>query len=224
MALKTIYAIPGLGTTGRLFQHISVKGAEIVVLKWPEPQKHYNLRDYAREFLKQIDTSRPFYLMGVSFGGMLCAELSKLISPQKIFLISSSKTRRELPRLIRFFKYLPLYKIIPERHHRKMAARSRWFLGFNKSYMPDFLEMIKAMPDHYFTRTIGYIVNWDNAETQGPVVHIHGDADRLLLYRRVKADYTIHHGSHAMIIEQAEAINKILEDEINEKTERKPGL
>lgn len=214
MAVKTIYAIPGLGTTGKLFQHLKVKDAEIVVLQWPRPEAHYSLKDYAKEFLKQIDASRPFYLLGVSFGGMLCMELSKLISPQKIFLVSSSKTRRELPGLIRLFRYFPLHKLIPERHHRKMASQSRWFLGFDKSYMPDFLAMIDAMPDHYFSRAIGYIVNWNNMDAHGPIVHIHGNADRLLLYRCVKADYTIHRGSHAMIIEQAEEINQIIEKEL----------
>lgn len=74
--------------------------------------------------------------------------------------------------------------------------------------------MIDAMPDNYFGRSIGYIVNWDNKEARGPIVHIHGDADRLLLYSCVKADHTIRHGTHAMIIDQAEEISKIMEKEL----------
>ena len=45
-------------------------------------------------------------------------------------------------------------------------------------------------------------------------IHIHGDDDRLLSHKNVKSDYTISKGSHAMIVFQAEEINKIIEKEI----------
>lgn len=209
--MKTIYAIPGLGTTARLFRFIKIEGAQIIVLDWPEPTRNMSLPGYAKEFLKQIDTSKPFYLMGVSFGGMLCAELSKLTRPEKTILISSCKSRRELPRLIRLFRYLPLYKALPESLLRKMAYRSRWLLGFEKSYQHDFAEMVNAMPAHYFGSCIGCIVNWHNKEAPANILHIHGNADRLLLYNYVQATHTIPGGSHAMVVYQAREISRLLE-------------
>ncbi len=208
--MKTIYAIPGLGTTARLFQFIEIEGAEIVVLHWPQPAKNMSLPDYAKAFLRQIDTSKPFYLMGVSFGGMLCTELSKLTRPEKTILISSCKSRRELPRLIRLFRYLPLHNMIPEGLLRKMAYRSRWLLGFEKSYQADFAEMVNAMPAGYFGSCIGCIVNWHNKEVPANTLHIHGNADRLLLYNYVQATHTIPSGSHAMVVYQAGEINRLL--------------
>ena len=88
-----IYAIPGLGTTEKLYKNLNIKDVEIIVLKWPIPSKNDTMQSYAHKFLPQIKTDQPFCLLGVSFGGMLCCELSEFISPEKIILISTSKYR-----------------------------------------------------------------------------------------------------------------------------------
>lgn len=212
-----IYAIPGLGTTEKLFVNTVIKGVKPVVLDWPLPERNDTMQSYAKKFLPQINTTEPFCLMGVSFGGMLCCELTKIISPQKTFLISTSKFRKELPWFIRMFKYVPLHNYISEAKHRKMAYQGRWIVGFGKAYIPEFLGMVDSMKDNYFKYCIGIIINWDSNEPPKSknVIHIHGTNDRLLLYNNVKADYTIKDGSHAMVVFRAEEINKIIEDEIN---------
>jgi len=112
-------------------------------------------------------------------------------------------------------KYLSLHKIISEKQHRKMAYQGRWIIGFGTAYIPEFLGMVNSMTENYFKYCINIIVNWDRTEVPENVVHIHGNTDRLLWYKYVKADYTINNGSHAMIVFQAEEINKIIESEIH---------
>jgi hypothetical protein len=209
-----IYAIPGLGTTEKLYANTFIPGVEIKVLQWPLPEKNDTMQTYARKFLPQINTSEAFCLLGVSFGGMLCVELSQIISPQKLFLVSTSKTRNELPWFIRFFKHVPIHKLIPERRHRKMAYKGRWIVGFGKAYIPEFLGMVNSMAENYFQNCINIIVNWNGTELPKNSVHIHGDRDKLLKYKFVKADCTISGGSHAMIVFQAEEINKIIAKEL----------
>ncbi|MES2761036.1 MAG: hypothetical protein V4677_02475 [Bacteroidota bacterium] len=210
-----IYAIPGLGTTEKLYENIAIKGVEMIVLKWPLPEKNDTMQSYARKFLAQINTEQHFCLMGVSFGGMLCCELSKIISPKKIFLISTSKCRAELPWFIRFFKYVPIHRIIPEKTHRKMAYQSGWFIGFGKAFIPQYLGMIDSMEKNYFKNAINIIVNWNQKAFPENYIHIHGNGDKLLMHKFVKVDHTIENGSHAMIVFQAEEIGKIVEKEIN---------
>jgi hypothetical protein len=209
-----IYAIPGLGTTEKLYENIVIKDVEMIVLQWPLPEKNDTMQSYARKFLPQINTEQPFCLLGVSFGGMLCSELSKLISPKKIFLVSTSKCRPELPWFIRVFKHFPIHKIISEKQHRKMAYESGWLIGFGKAFIPEYLGMIDSMKENYFKNAINIIVNWNRKGLPENYIHIHGNADRLLMYRYVKADHTIENGSHAMIVFQADEINKIIEKEI----------
>ena len=211
----TIYAIPGLGTTEKLYVNTKIKGVEIIVLNWPTPEKNDTMESYARKFLPQINTNIPFCLLGVSFGGMICTELSKIISPKKIFLISSCKSRKELPWFIKTLKYIPLHRLISENQHRKMAYKGRWIIGFGKAYIPEFLGMVNSMTKNYFKYCINIIVNWNNTTLQKNTIHIHGDNDILLWYKFVKPDYTISRGSHAMVVFQADEINKIIEKELN---------
>lgn len=213
--MKLIYAIPGLGTDENLFKHIRIEGVTIKVLEWPKTKGIKSLEDYAKEFAKQINPSTPFYLMGVSFGGMICTELTKILHPKKTFIISSNKTRHELPYFLKVFRYLPLHRILTDQMHRRLAAGGRWFLGFKRSYMKEFMRMINKMPPHYFRDSIDFIVNWKNEEIPQHLIHIHGDADRLLFYNLVKADYTIHDGSHAMIISKPHQLIQVLKKEMD---------
>ncbi|MES2512713.1 MAG: hypothetical protein V4580_01160 [Bacteroidota bacterium] len=209
-----IYAIPGLGTTEVLYKNIAIKGVEIIVLKWPTPEKKDSMQTYARKFLSQINVNQPFCLLGVSFGGMICTELSRIISPKKLFLVSTSKSRNELPWFIRVFKHIPIHKIISEKQHRRMAYESGWLIGFGKAFIPEYLGMIDSMEEDYFKNAINIIVNWDRKGLPDNYVHIHGNSDKLLMYRYVKADHTIEKGSHAMIVFQGEEIGKIIEREL----------
>ncbi len=215
LCIMVIYAIPGLGTTEKLYVNTKIEGVEIIVLKWPEVNKNDTMQSYAKKFISQIDTSVPFCLLGVSFGGMLCTELSKIISPQKTFLISTCKSRKELPWFIKMMKHISLHKIISEKQHRKMAYQGRWMIGFGKTYIPEFLGMVNSMTENYFKYCINIIVNWEGKEPLKNSIHIHGDADRLLWYKYVKPDYTIKQGSHAMVVFKAEEINTIVKKELN---------
>ena len=211
MQMKTIYAIPGLGTTGKLFEFMHIANCEVKILQWPEPKPDMALEHYAELFVQQMDTTKPFSLLGVSFGGMICSELSHIVNAEKVILISSCKNKTELPLIVWFQKYIPLYKLFSEKLLRRFAFNSRWILGFKKEYKATFKEMINAMPKNYVSSSIGMIVNWKNTKTPKNCIHIHGKKDHLLLYRNVTTDHCIENGGHAMIVYNAEEINGLLD-------------
>lgn len=210
--MKTIYAIPGLGTTKELFSKLKLNNCNLVVLNWPAPKNACTMKQYAKEFLGEIKDEGEFYLMGVSLGGMLCSELSHLVNAKKTILISSCKTKKELPFIIHVLKIFPIHKFLPEKTLRKLALNSNWLLGFEKEYEDEFTAMLNSMPENYVGRTIEMVVGWENERSPKNTIHIHGAADRLLTYGNVSADFTIKNGSHAMIIYQAEEISKIVND------------
>lgn len=210
-----IYAIPGLGTTKELYINTQFKNHQIVVLDWPQQSENDSMQSYAKKFIPQINTNEPFALLGVSFGGMLCLELSKIISPQATFLISTSKTRLELPWFIRLMKYIPLHKIINEKYHRKMAYHGRWFIGFGNAYIPEFLGMVDSMQQNYFRHCIHIICTWNNILLPDNCYHIHGTNDRLLSHKNIKATTLIKDGSHAMVVFRADEINALIENQLS---------
>lgn len=206
-----IYAIPGLGTTKKLLVNLRITNTEVIVLEWPLPEKKDTMSSYAKKFLLYIDVSKPFYLLGVSFGGMICTELNKLISPVKSFLISTSKTRDELPWFIKMGKYIPIHLLFSDHFHRKIAYYGRGIVGFENDYTVEFLEMLNHMKKHYFKYCVHMIVNWNNKILPKNAFHIHGTDDKLLSHKYVKADYLIEGGTHAIIVFRAKEINDILE-------------
>lgn len=213
---KIIYVIPGLGCTHHLFQYTKIKGYELKILEWPLPQRHYTLAQYAQQFLSQIDTSVPVQLMGVSFGGMICAELALLIPTQKVILVSSCQNRSELPFPIKLLKYLPLHLASPEWLIRKLAFSTRWILGFKREFGPHFQKMILKMPKNYFRYSIYYIANWNQTKQNDKLIRIHGTNDKLLWYHKIpNVTFTIEKGSHAMVFYQAEQVNECLEKVLN---------
>jgi len=205
-----IYTIPGLGTTKELFKYISIPNHQLEVLDWPEPQALWTLKDYALAFTKQIDTSSPVSLMGVSFGGMLCCEIADVIQTNKLVLISSCKNRNELPPTIKVLKTLPLQKIINDDLYRTFASKLSWIVGFEKVYLPQFLEMMGKMPKNYFKYCIDMIINWDKTSNNQKIYHIHGDVDNLLPHTYIKNFDVLHNGNHAMIVYKAAEINIFL--------------
>ncbi len=210
--MTTIYAIPGLGTTAELFSFLKLNNYKLVVLHWPETLPGMDLKDYAQLFIKQINTTEPFILMGVSFGGMICSELSHLLPTQKTILISSCKNKNEFPFLLKLLKFFPIYKLISEKKLRQMAVHSEWILGFKKDYEDEFELMIKQMKENYFKHSIDMIINWEQASLPKNYIHIHGKKDRLLLYKNVAVDKTIAEGTHAMVVYQAEEISTMINE------------
>lgn len=209
-----IYAIPGLGTTEKLYENTHIENHTVVILKWPIPSKNDTMETYAKKFIPQINQNEPFCLLGVSFGGMICNELCKIVNPVKTIIVSSAKSRLELPWFIKLLNVLPVHKVVSEQMHRKMAYHGKWFIGFGTAYIPEYLGMVNSMTENYFKYCINIIVSWKRKENDKAVIHIHGTADRLLLYKNVTCNYTIDNGSHAMVVFRAEEINKIIETEI----------
>lgn len=212
--MEIIYAIPGIGTTKELFQNISIPNFEIKVLDWPATKKEYSLKEYAQQFLSQMNTTDSVYLMGVSFGGMLCSELADCIKTKKVVLISTCKDTREFPMVLRFLKIIPLHKILSEKMIRRVAIASKRLLGFQKSFDNNFAQMIKSMPPNYFSCCVNYIVDWNKKTSQQKFVRIHGTADKLLTHTE-KSFHLIAKGSHLIVLNNAREINGILDRELN---------
>lgn len=208
-----IYCIPGLGTNSLLFKKINIPGCTIIPIAWLSPLKQETLPAYARRLSAQIDTSKPFMLLGVSFGGMCAVEIAKQLKPLKTILISSSKTYKELHPLLIFLKFVPIHFLVPDAWYIKLAKLVKGRLGVTRELEKDFAEIMCHLPENYFRRTVHMVAHWRNTEIPGNVIQIHGDADKVIPFRKaLHYDYLIKKGSHLIILDKAEEINKIIVD------------
>ena len=59
-------------------------------------------------------------------------------------------------------------------------------------------------------------MTWKNKTIPDNLVHIHGTADRVIDARKINADYLVQEGSHFMVINKAEEINRIINRELKD--------
>jgi len=108
-----VYAISGLGADERAFQFLDLP-FELIHIKWIEPQEEESLTSYASRLCRQIDHTKPFALVGLSFGGMLATEMCKFITPEHTILLSSAETKKGLPWWFRLIGNLKLTRMVPK--------------------------------------------------------------------------------------------------------------
>ena len=211
-----IYLLPGQGADCRLFKYIEFP-YDTVHLEFPVPEKKTTLREYAHGFIPRIDTSKPFILIGVSLGGMICSELTDTLEPDLTIVISSAKYRAELPGRYKFQKTIPLNKIIPK-------GMTKWGAKVlapivepaRKQDKETFRSMLEAKDPAYIKRTVDMVINWNKEGYNDRIIHIHGDRDHTLPHRKVRYDYLVENGTHMMVYirgdEVSRLINEILQD------------
>jgi len=211
-----IYLLPGQGADCRLFKYIEFP-YDTVNLKFPVPEKKTTLREYAHGFIPRIDTGRPFILIGVSMGGMICSELTDTLEPDLTIVISSAKYRAELPGRYKFQKTIPLNKIIPK-------GMTKWGAKVlapivepaRKQDKETFRSMIEAKDPAYLKRTVDMVINWDKENYDDRIIHIHGDRDHTLPHRKVRYDYLVENGTHMMVYIRGDEVSKLINEILEE--------
>lgn len=109
---KELYIFSGLGADERVFQRLDFSGFSVTFIKWIIPQDKETIENYASRLLDQIKTKKAT-LIGLSFGGIMAVEVAKQIEVEKVILIASTKTKKEIPFYYRFAGLLGLQKILP---------------------------------------------------------------------------------------------------------------
>ena len=107
-----VYAISGLGADKRVFDYLNLN-FDLIHLDWIKNLPNESLENYALRISKSIDSSQDFILIGLSFGGLVAVEISKILKPKKVILISSVATKTELPYFYRLFGKTKIINIIP---------------------------------------------------------------------------------------------------------------
>ena len=79
-----------------MFQNFSFDGFNVIHIDWIFPLEKETLQNYALRISENL-TDENAFLIGLSFGGMLAAEISKIKKFKKVFLLSSAKTKFEIP-------------------------------------------------------------------------------------------------------------------------------
>lgn len=205
-----IFAFSGLGADERVFQFLNLKH-ELIPVNWITPKKNESIEEYSKRLALsiQIDNEDQFMLLGVSFGGLIATEISKIYPPQKTILISSIETKDELSSfkkaLGKIIKVLPIEIIKPP-----LPIINHYFGAKNKKLLKEIINDT----DKKFTKwALNELLNWKNNKKLINSLIISGSEDKLLPTKNKKA-IIIEKGTHFMIVDQANEISTTINNSI----------
>ena len=211
--------MPGMSANPLIFKRIkfSDEKYEIHFLKWAKPVLNESIENYSKRLLDFIKHKNPI-LIGVSFGGLIVQELSKLIDVEKVIIISSIKSNRELPLYMKSAKFLKLYNYFPLKLFDDVFNISK-SLKINKIYKKlDLIDKYLSVRDeNYLKWAIREILNWKQEKPLQEVIHIHGDKDLTFPISLIKDCIIVPGATHALILTKYRWLNKNLSLIIEEK-------
>ncbi|MEK6494159.1 alpha/beta hydrolase [Myroides odoratimimus] len=223
MSKIPIYFFPGMSSTSLIFEHLCLNQEkfEIVFLEWLPINKSESLEQYTKRYLCLIKRDNPI-LIGVSFGGIIAQEISKLISVRKTIIISSVRSNREFPKLYHIARKTGLYKCLPTSFIPTLWSLIKKIASEKKKKRLVLYDRYLPIRDKvYVDWCIREVLHWKQDKPLANVVHIHGTKDEIFPYKNIQSAIEIKGGTHAMIIIKHKWFNENLETIILKKNNEK---
>lgn len=206
-----VYCISGLGADFRIFQQLTLHNTVLHPIEWVMPEVAETLPQYAARLATQIKHPKPV-LLGVSFGGMLATEISRLIPVQQTIVVSSCKCREELPLWMRTAGTLQLHKLVPYWMVTQFSSLNKYIFDTQSKAEDLYIKqmMLKDTHHQFVKRAVHMILTWQGQAPAENIVHIHGKADKLLLPKKVQANYWLNNAGHFMIWNRAADVSQYI--------------
>ena len=215
MAKKHVYFFPGLGASPKIFEYISLPKDqfEIHLLEWKLPLSiEESIESYASRICEDIKHENPIVL-GVSFGGIIVQEISKVIEVEKVVIVSSIKTHHELPNRLKVIRDTKAYKLFPAKIAENLEEYTKYFLGDFLKKRAELYKMYLSVRDaDYLKWAIYNVLHWKQENASEDVIHIHGTDDHVFPHKHIENFIAVEKGGHEMILTKAKAVSSILKD------------
>ncbi|MDU8886447.1 alpha/beta hydrolase [Yeosuana sp. MJ-SS3] len=207
-----VYFMPGLAASPSIFEYIKLPEHQFKMyyLEWIIPFSGESINSYAKRMTKNIKHGN-VVLVGVSFGGILVQEMSKHIKLFKLIIVSSVKTKHELPKRMKLSRKTKAYKLIPTSLINSFENLAKYSFGDSVKKRLDLYKKYLSVRDKlYLDWSIEQLVCWDQENPIPGIVHIHGSKDHVFPFHHIKDCITVEGGTHIMIINKYKWFNKNL--------------
>lgn len=214
-----IYLIPGLGFDRQIFSKLEIGSASLQYLNWIEPLKKEDLRSYAKRLAKDIaDNGEKTILIGHSLGGIVSQEIACFRAIDQVILISSIKSRTELPAFFKLVKPLGLQKLF----RKGWTINTVKYWGKQQDYVSQeeqdlFKDMVAKQSNHYLQWALKTLSIWKepNVPARTTITQISGALDKTFPIKLIdQPDYQIEDGAHFMVYRQAQRMSQIIKTEL----------
>jgi hypothetical protein len=216
MSKTHVYFVPGLAASSKIFEYISLPKElfKIHYLEWIQPKSvDEPIEAYAQRMCENIHEENPV-LIGVSFGGVMVQEMSKLIDCKKVIIVSSIKSKQELPKRLRLAQVTKAYKLFPTNIVANIENYEKFFFGKYLKRRAELYKMyLSVRQADYLQWAIYNVLHWQQEEPLKKITHIHGKLDEVFPLKYIQNAIEVEQGTHIMILNKAKTISKLLEKE-----------
>ncbi|NCQ71787.1 MAG: alpha/beta hydrolase [Microcystis aeruginosa W13-16] len=211
--MKNIYLISGLGADDRVFKNLNFYSNKPKVIHWIKNKKNENLKEYCLRLSDQIKNKNELVLIGVSFGGIVAIELSKILKTEKLVIISSIKLASEKPILYNLAKFSRILNLIPSQIFNFHSFIIDFLFDVNSNEEKKLIkEFIRNNDSDFLKWSLKEILKWENRQFPSNIIHIHGEKDKLFPFRKIHNRISIKDGGHFMILNKHNEISSILKE------------
>ena len=208
-----VYFLPGLAANPSIFKNIQLdpNRFEMHFLEWMIPFEEESISEYALRFCSKVKHSNAV-LVGVSFGGIVAQEMNLVHNFRKIVIISSVKTRQELPLHFQLAGKTKVYKLMPTSlFAQNIDLLSKYAFGKPIVKRLDLYKQYLSITDkRYLDWAIKQVVSWGQEQSDPNLVHIHGSKDLIFPIENITDSIVVKEGTHIMILNRYKWMNENL--------------
>lgn len=207
----SVFFMPGMAANSKIFEFIKLpKNFKLHYLEWYQPEANDDLSSYVNRLSKKIH-GQNIILVGQSFGGIIVQEISKIINVKKVVIVSSVKSRHELPLMMQLSKKTKAYKLLPLNWIDDFESLVTFVFGpMIKKRISLYRKYLSFRDENYLKWAIHQIVNWEQNKPDKNTIHIHGTHDLVFPSIYIKNAIFVKGGNHAMILRKASWFNENL--------------
>lgn len=207
-----VYFMPGMAANPSIFEHIKLPEDQFKIhwLEWMIPDTKETLESYAKRMNAHIKHENSV-LLGVSFGGILVQEMSKYMKFKKLFVVSSVKSKHELPKRMKLAKATKIYKLLPTQLLSNIDVLTKYAFGKTVSKRIELYKQYLSVTDtRYLNWAIEQVICWNQTEPNAEATYIHGDNDAIFPHSCNGNCIVVKGGTHIMVINKYKWFNENL--------------
>jgi pimeloyl-ACP methyl ester carboxylesterase len=213
-ALK-IYLFSGLGADERLFSSLKpIPGYEYRPVPYIHPGNCQNLSQYAQLLHDEYQLEPGQVFLGVSLGGVIAQELASIIPAHKVVLISSIRSKSEMPLMLKAADRLKIGHILHKPLLETLAGIGDKFTFKTREGRELFFAMLHDTDPDFMHFAVKAILKWSKPGIRTDILRIHGTQDRVFPISKIGSCHKIEKGSHFMVFDRGEEISGILKRQL----------
>lgn len=205
--------MPGMAAGPEIFENLSLpnENYELHYMKWIKPMTlEETISNYAMRLTEEVKHENPV-LIGVSFGGIIVQEMSRFINCKKVIIISSVKSKNELPLRYKISSFTGIYSLFPTRFLTNFEDYTKYLIGKSlQKKARDYKKYLSVRNESYLKWSIKNVLKWEQNEHLKNLIHVHGTDDSVFPIKHIKNAILIEGGTHAMILNKAKNISDII--------------